>query len=108
MYNSNLPEVKREGIFIKIKNWFRRIFKESKSKETTDIDIDKYEQEIRNEFKNNIQVKDENAVILMRKFEANKINISDLTDIELDKLIALYKEKISEKKERLKLTKVNL
>ncbi|MBR0351025.1 MAG: hypothetical protein IJH76_04330 [Clostridia bacterium] len=108
MHNSNLPEVKRESIFIKIKNWFKNIFNKNESRDIQEkyiIQNEGYDTTLKSNFRNEIQVKEDATVILMKKFEKNNIDISELTDTELDDLIALYKEKIKEKKEKIKLYK---
>ena len=108
MYNSNLPEVKRESIFIKIKNWFKSIFNKKESRDIQEqyiIQNEKNDTPLKSDFRSEIQVKEDTTVNLMKKFESNNIDISELTDTELDNLIALYKEKIKEKKEKIKLYK---
>lgn len=106
--NKNLPQVIQEGFFTKIKNWFNKFFKKQKSIE---YPIQKNFNELHNEideinnadFVQNIKVENkDNILLLQRKIKEKQIEISDLTDQELDEMIALYKGQIEEKKQKLK------
>ena len=102
MREQNLPVVRKEGVFTKIKNWFKKIFLEM---EETQANITQGDgQDIKkNEFFENIKVESKDTIIaLQRKLKENQINISELTDKELDEMIELFKKQISNKKEKLK------
>ena len=101
--NNNLPAIKREGIFIKIKNWFLRLFK--KYERTDEYFLEESSRQLKNktDFVDNIKVENNGRIfILQRKIKEKQMEISDLTNQELDQLIELYKEQIEEKKMKLK------
>jgi low affinity Fe/Cu permease len=54
-----------------------------------------------------IESKD-NILMLQRKIKEKQIEISDLTDQELDEMIELYKNQIEDKKARLKQYRVKI
>lgn len=112
--NENLPQVIQEGFFTKIKNWFYKLFKKQKSIENP---IQKNLDELHNEideiskanFVQNIKVENkDNILMLQRKIKEKQIEISDLTDQELDEMIELYKNQIKDKKARLKQYRVKI
>lgn len=101
--NNNLPEIRKEGIFLKIKKWFKSLFnKEDIVEETINV-IDKEIEGIKDtNFKENLQVESKNKILaIQRKLKEKQIEIADLTDKELDEMIELYKSQIEEKKSRL-------
>lgn len=109
--NSNLPDIRRESIFTKIKNWFKKIFsKEEVIIEEVIEEINQTVDEIKNiSFKDSIKVKSKDRILfLQRKIKEKQIEISDLTDEELDEMIELYKKQIEEKKNALKNYKEKL
>lgn len=107
--NKNLPEIKREGIFERIGRWFRKLFKKEEviieePVQTAMDEIDKQVEEIKKvSFRESIQVESKDKILaLQRKLKEKQIEISDLTDEELDEMIELYKKQIGEKKNKLK------
>lgn len=99
--NNNLPKVRREGILTKIKNWFKNLFRENNIEENL---ISESIEEIKNSnFKDSIKVESKEKIIfLQRKIKEKQIEISDLTDEELDEMIKLYENQIKEKKNILR------
>lgn len=106
--NENLPKVIQEGFFTKIKNWVIKFFRKQKSIENPinenlnelHKEIDEFNKE---DFVQNIKVENkDNILLLQRKIKEKQIEISDLTDQELDEMIELYKGQIEEKKQKLK------
>lgn len=106
--NENLPQVRQEGFFTKIKSWFYKFFRKQKSIEYSiqenlkapHNEVDEFEQE---NFIQNIKVENkDNIIILQKKIKEKQIEISDLTDQELDEMIELYKGQIEEKELKLK------
>lgn len=53
-------------------------------------------------FKSEIQIENNSILLLQNKLENSKIEMSDLTDQELDEMIKLYKQQIEEKKNIIK------
>ena len=106
--NNNLPEIKREGIFLKIKNWFKSLFSiQQISEKIIQEDVKElYEEPEKIDthiFKGILQVESKDKIIaLQRKLKEKQIEISELTDEELDEMIALYKVQIEEKKNKLR------
>ena len=101
--NNNLPEIRKEGVFLKIKKWFKRLFNKEEIVEETINVIDKEIEGIKDtNFKENLQVESKNKILaIQRKLKEKQIEIADLTDKELDEMIELYKSQIEEKKSRL-------
>lgn len=109
----NLPQVIQEGFFTKIKKWFLKIFRKQKSIETqiqTLEDVQNDINEINKEnFMQNIKVENkDNIIMLQRKIKEKQIEIADLTNYELDEMIALYKEQIEAKKEKLRQYRIKI
>jgi len=102
--NNNLPEIKREGLFTKIKNWFKRVFNKEEIVEEAITEINHNVEEFKKEdFKKSIQIESKDKILaLHRKLKEKQIEIADLTDEELDEMIELYKKKIKEKKDKLR------
>jgi len=106
--NEKLPQVIQESFFTKIKNWFNKFFRKQKSIENSiqenlnEINNEIYE-DSKADFVQNIKVKNkDNILLLQRKIKEKQMEISELTDQELDEIIALYKGQIEEKKQKLK------
>lgn len=106
--NNNLPEIIKEGIFTKIKNWFKSLFVigeiEIEPVQEAIKEIQKDVEEIKkNEFMESLKVESKTKILLLqRKLKEKRIEISDLTDEELDEMIELYKGQIEEKKNKLR------
>jgi len=106
--NNNLPEIKREGIFTRIKNWFKGLFGigeivEEPVQEAIK-EIDKEVGEIKKDtFKESLQVESKDKILaLQRKLKEKQMEIADLTDEELDEMLELYKNQIKEKENKLR------
>lgn len=111
--NRNLPQIKKESIFLKLKNWFRKLFsigeiiEEPVQEAIREIDSN-VEKIKKSNFKEVLQVESKDKILaLQRKLKAKQIEIADLTDEELDEMIELYKNQIKLKKEKLKKYKNN-
>ena len=106
--NENLPQVIQEGFFTKIKNWFNKFFRKQKIiKYPIQENFSELHNEIdeinKAEFVQNIKVENKDEILMLqRKIKEKQIEISDLTNQELDKMIELYKGQIEEKKQKLK------
>lgn len=106
--NNNLPEIKKDGILVKFKNWFKRLFYkediiEEPIQETIKGINNNIEEIKKNDFKDSIQAESKDRIlVLQRKLKEKQIEIADLTDEELDEMIVLYKSQIEEKKDKLK------
>lgn len=102
--NTDLPQIKKEGVFFRIKNWFKKLFGMEEIIEESVQTINNDVQEIKkNNFKDSIQVESKDKLLyLQAELKANNIDISDLTDEELEDMIELYKMQIEEKKNKLK------
>jgi len=104
--SSNLPVVQKETIFTKIKNWFKNIFGINKEQNIVPEAINTINENIKEmektSFIESIKVESKDKILsLQRKLKEKQIEISSLTDEELDEMIELYKNTIQEK--RLKL-----
>lgn len=103
--NRNLPQVMQEGFFTKIKNWLKKIFGKHGSieypiPETMYNEIDEIKKE---NFVRNIKIESMDKILMLqKKLKEKQIEISDLTDQELDEMIELYKSQITDKKIKLK------
>lgn len=106
--NKNLPVIKKEKIFTKIKKWFKELFGISETYEesaqvTENQRNNKMEETKRNSFIEEIKVESKDTILaLQRKIEEKEIEISDLTDKQLDEITELYKKQIEERKNKLK------
>ena len=88
--NKNLPQVKQEGVFEKIKKWFlnflrgqgKRQFKIQNTLNESEIEKDQIN---KSNFAKDIKV-EQRINMLQRKIKENQIKISDLTDKELDEM----------------------
>ena len=112
--NENLPLVVKETFFVKIKNWFKRLFNIEKNTiqpiseaiNEIDLEVEKIKKET---FKESLQVETKDRILaLQRNLKEKQIEISDLTDKELDEMIELYKGQIEEKKNKLKNYRMKL
>ena len=61
------------------------------------------ERQIKDTFRESLQVDSKDKILaLQRKLKEKQIEISELTDEELDEMIELYKNQIKEKENKLK------
>lgn len=104
----NLPEIKKEGIFTKIKKRIKNLLGVGEIEEYIEKEhiINNAEIDRRSDFKKSIQVESNDRILaLKRKLEEQQIKIEDLTDNELDRLIEIYKEQIILKENKIKSIK---
>ena len=112
--HENLPQAIEENFFTKIKKWFSKIFKkqernEHSIKENIEEKNKKIGESNQVEFSQSIKVENkDNILLLQKKLKENQIEISDLTDEELDEIIELYKVQIEEKKQKLKQYRIKI
>lgn len=101
----NLPEIKKEGIFAKIKKHIKSLFGIGKIEEYTIQEPVKNteKEDKRSDFKKSIQVESNDRILaLKRKLEEQQIKTEDLTEEELDKMIEIYKEQVKQKENKIK------
>jgi len=102
--NCNLPIIKKEGIFSKIKKLINRILGKEEIiiepvQELTKEDIEKIKKD---SFREGLKVKSKDVILfLQRQLEEKKIQLTDLTNEQLEELIELYERQIREKKEKI-------
>ena len=102
MKNEQLPLIRKDNILVKIKNYFLNLFNKRK-KNTKEINITNEKQNKNEAFRGNIQTNsNEDILRLQKKLKEKQIEISSLTDDELDRMIDLYKKQIEKKEEKLK------
>lgn len=104
--NEILPKIKKETIFDRIKKWFKINFEKKQVEENlneisnTIITSEKQ----KNDFIEKIQINNDDKIILLQKrLKEGMIEISDLTENELEELIDLYEKQIQEKKDKLRV-----
>ena len=102
--HTNLPMIKKKGIFDIIKKWFRKLLKKEDIIEEPIIEREPIIKEIpKSVFIDSIKVEGKDIVlVLQKKIENKEIEVSSLTDKELDELIELYKIQIEERSNILK------
>ncbi len=112
--SDNLPKIKNEGILEKIKNVFYKLFVGKKSQtESVKTEVNNHEKDsirsdktdllsnLQNQIENEVVSDNELLITLQRKIKNNEIQISELTDEELDGLIELYETQIANKEKNL-------
>lgn len=104
MNNDNLPQI---NIFLKIK---QGLFKKDKNSKNEAINTIENEELLdSNNFMKNIKLNNNETILkLQRKLKSKQIEISNLTDEELDKMIKLYQKQIIEKKDKLKYYRMKI
>lgn len=101
--NRNLPMIRKDGIFYKIKEWFKKLFNkeeiiEEKAKENNEVE--KITERL--SFVDSIKVESKDVILaLQRKLRNEEIKIEDLTDKELYEMVQLYRIQIEEKKNKV-------
>lgn len=108
--SNNLPDLKRDGVLLKIKKWVKNIFGIETIEDTAVQEQDNVipKKETYNSFKESIKFENDRDTTLQNKkkmIEMDKTKIKDLSNEELDDMISLYKEEIKIKKEKLKRLK---
>lgn len=105
MDKRNLPKIKNDGIFSKIRLFILK-FINKKSYNDVDNNTRQYDQndDIQDlDFKSIMKSQSQYDILFIQnKLKLGKIAISDLSDIELDEMINLYKEQIKQKEDKLK------
>ena len=103
--NKDLPMIKKEGIFTKIKNWLKRLIGKEETiiesvQEITTSELKKIKED---SFREGLKVKSKDVILFLQKqLESRHILISDLTDEQMDEIIELYKTQIVEKEKIIK------
>lgn len=107
MNNDNLPQI---NIFLKIKQCFLGLFKKDKNSKNEAINTIENEELLdSNNFMKNIKLNNNETILkLQRKLKSKQIEISNLTDEELEKMIKLYQKQIIEKKDKLKYYRMKI
>jgi len=100
--DNNLPMIKKEGIFYKIKKWLKNLFNREKVIESKIEELTNPEKIDKSTFIESIKVKSNDVILSLQiKLEKGEIGIKDLSDDELDEMIELYNKKIEDKKKIL-------
>lgn len=96
MKKDNIPVVKSENIIEKVKNFFKSIFKRSKT------NIDKREDKVenivedKNSFIEEITIDSSNDEFeMLRQYECGNLIAEDMEEKEIKKLIEIYNEEIN-------------
>jgi len=110
MNNENLPQVIKENIFTKIKNWIIKLFKKDEIIQEEFVNITENEKiSEKDRFKENIKVENKERIInLQKKLDNEEIKISDLSDNDIVELIELYKNQIQERRILLQQYKMSI
>lgn len=108
--SNNLPDLKRDSAFGKIKKWIKNLLGIEATEDTTVEENENVtlKKEIHNSFKESIKFENDKDTTLQKKkkiIEMDKTKIKDLSNEELDEMIILYQEEIENKKEKLKRLK---
>ena len=101
---NNLPAIRKEGVFTKIKNWFKALFGiEETIEEPIQEPVNNEKEVERNKFIEEIKVDGKDTLLaFQRKIEEGQMEFSDLPEDLLDEMIELYKKQIEEKKSKIK------
>ena len=107
--SKNLPQIKKDGLFSKIRRGFLKFFRKA---ENVKIPIEETlnNSETPKQQDNFLrEIRAENKIFqLQNKLKEKQVDISDLTDEELDEMIKLYKQQIEDKKQKLKQYRVRI
>lgn len=104
--NTNLPEIRKEKVFTRIKKWFKNIFGIG---EIIEEHIQEVVNQEKNDFREELKVKSKDVILaLQRKINEEQMEISELTDEQLDEMIELYQSQIEEKEKRIRFYKQKL
>lgn len=105
MNTENLPQIQKDNIFKKIKNYFFKFINKNKVNKIEPIIMNEHSKNIlpKDNFRENIKEQTKSDILyLQNKLKLNEAKISDLTDEQLDEMISLYKEQIEEKENQLR------
>lgn len=101
--SNNLPMIRKKGIFYNIKEWFKKLFNKDETIEDPIEENNKTEDMNKSVFVDSIKVKSKDTILsLQRKLENKEIEISSLTDQELDEMIKIYEKQIEERQNKIK------
>ena len=101
----NLVE-KNEGLFSKIKNFFKNLFGKKSNVENTVVGNVSNEKEENNSFKESIKMtetEETKLLDLQTRYRRGEIGESDLTEEQIDALCQLYDKQIEEIKKSIKI-----
>ena len=95
------PVKKRNNIFYYIKNIIQKLF--FKREEIENVENKEFKELENKEFNEKIKYADKYELErrIKGKIDKNEINVSDLTNLEKEKMIVFYRKQISLKKEKL-------
>lgn len=99
----NLIEKEEKGIFIKIKKFFKNLFKRNKDIDKEEINSEKEEHSNFKEYIKMTEDEETKLLELQRKYRAGEIAENDLTDEQIDDLSKLYDKQIEELKKSIAL-----
>lgn len=102
--NNKLPMIRKEGIFYRIKEWFKKLFHRDEilEQQVEEEKIEKVTVTERVSFINSLKVESKGVIVaLQRKLKNEDIKIEDLSDDELYEMIELYIKQIDEKTDKL-------
>lgn len=101
---NNLPDIKKEKIFTKFKNWFKSLLGLGKIEEDITPDLTNVSENIiKNEFKESMRVESKDRLLMLqRKLDVGELEVSKLTDKELDEMIEIYTTQINEKEDKIR------
>ena len=103
----NLIEKKEKSVFVKIKDFFKNLFKKKvKNSNPVEDEQNVKVEENNNEFKEAIKItEDEEAKLLdlQKRYHRGEIAENDLTDEQIDSLCLLYDKQIAEIKKTIKM-----
>lgn len=99
----NLIEKEEKGIFIKIKKFFKNLFKRNKDIDKEEINSEKEEHSNFKEYIKMTEDEETKLLELQRKYRAGEIAENDLTDEQIDALSKLYDKQIEDLKKSIAL-----
>lgn len=112
-------QVRKEGVFTKFLNFFKKLFKSNKPKVGyTQKDIILQKERVTNiitpiekkEFKDGIKIeaKTDETLMLQKQFEDNENSADDMSEEQINSLIMLYKEQVATLREKINNKRVEL
>lgn len=112
-------QVRKESVFTKFLNFFRKLFKTNKQEPAyIEKDIILQKERVKNiitpvekkEFKDGIKVeaKNEETLKLQKQFEDNENSVDSMTEEQINSLILLYKEQVSTLTEKINKKRIEL
>lgn len=102
--------VRKNNIFIKIRNFLKQLFKTEDTQETNRIKETIQANDERTNFLNSMRGEQDNpeTIILQKAYEKNEINPEDMSYAQILALNKLYKKQISKIDEDLNMKKIQV